>query len=345
MKRLSLYFFAAILAGIVVSCTSHDKEPDSGFIIDGMVTDVCGNKYKVITVGGQTWMAENMRCDTYDTQSEKAGEKIKYVDARNRSLWGDVDCVNLTDEQVSKFGYLYDQDYIKPKDSNSKNIQSICPNGWHIPTSYELSTLVNYGTGNASIYDNFSASGDDGYGAKKLKSVEGWYACDDKLKRGDDLYSFNLLPSGWYNGKNVVDVGLNATFMIDVSQVQWVKYDKDGFPYSKEHLIGAYHSVRCVKNGASWFEAVNWDMSDVYFYEIYVYTNCEYSVTTDRDWLKYEIIKGPFVINSVPWELINVTHEPNLSDTKDEGHINVKASDGSSVTYTIYRNPSPKNDD
>jgi uncharacterized protein (TIGR02145 family) len=68
------------------------------------------NKYKVVKIGTQTWMAENLAYKT------------------NIGCWAyDNDTTN-----VAKYGYLYDWETAK----------KVAPTGWHLPTDVEWASLT-----------------------------------------------------------------------------------------------------------------------------------------------------------------------------------------------------------
>ena len=99
------------------------------------ITDIDGNVYQTITIGTQTWMAENLKTTHY-----RNGDPIPYV----------------TDNY--QWGYLYSGAYCwYDNDVTNKNIygalyngysvddsRSIAPEGWHIPSKEEWSILINY---------------------------------------------------------------------------------------------------------------------------------------------------------------------------------------------------------
>ena len=114
--------------------------------LPGYFTDSRDNKrYKIVEIGNQTWMAENL---AYKTSS---------------GCWAyDNDQSNVT-----KYGYLY----------NWETAKNVCPTGWHLPTKSEFETLLNnYGNGEDNEDDwkaNFTAlipSGESGFSA----SFGGW---------------------------------------------------------------------------------------------------------------------------------------------------------------------------
>lgn len=232
-----------------------------GFTNDGSgifnIKDVCGNTYKCVTIGSQVWMAENMRCYKYDTQSERAGATLStssrstyapyYTDASDKSLWNSNSQeygANLTSEQIGKLGYLYNwaaavgiataEDAEAQTSKFSTNRQGICPNGWHVPTSAEWNTLKDYLGSNAG---------------KKLKSTSGWYNGGN----GTDEYSFAALPAGRAYGSSVNYVGSYADFW-SATPYNSNFADLRGLSCSSDNLGSTNfnkdyaQSVRCVKN-------------------------------------------------------------------------------------------------
>jgi uncharacterized protein (TIGR02145 family) len=103
----------------------------------GSVTDVEGNVYKTISIGTQTWTAENLRTTKY----------------RNGDLIGTTNPITLDISTLSdkRFQWAYDGDeslvptygrlytWFTVTDS-----RGVCPNGWHVATNGEWTLLINY---------------------------------------------------------------------------------------------------------------------------------------------------------------------------------------------------------
>jgi uncharacterized protein (TIGR02145 family) len=188
-----------------------------------------GNEYRIITIGNQTWMAENLNYDVGEFQS-----------------W----CFQFTESYCEKYGRLYTWDAVMGNLPTNENgyvaadyieqpHQGICPNEWHVPTDSEWIELRNF-------------VGDSG---EKLKSSFGW------KNNGTDLYHFRALPAG-YSGninnpsskeKSFHEIS-NSTFFhttrqtsVNATYVGMLSNKNASVTLTSVHkYIGA--SLRCVKN-------------------------------------------------------------------------------------------------
>lgn len=102
----------------------------------GTMTDQDGNSYKTITIGTQTWMAENLRSTTYND-----GTAIPYV--ADGAEWSKLEtgayCIYNNSKDVdtlATYGCLYNWYAV--------NKGMLAPKGWHIPTASEWMTLFEY---------------------------------------------------------------------------------------------------------------------------------------------------------------------------------------------------------
>ncbi|MBN2814552.1 MAG: fibrobacter succinogenes major paralogous domain-containing protein [Bacteroidales bacterium] len=102
----------------------------------GTMTDPDGNVYKTITIGTQTWMAENLRTTKFRDGSDIpnvafglwcTGKEEAYCSYNNT-----VDPVS-----IATYGRLYSWYTVTSS-------RSIAPAGWHVPSAAEWTTLINY---------------------------------------------------------------------------------------------------------------------------------------------------------------------------------------------------------
>ena len=159
----------------------------------GTLVDIDGNIYKTITIGDQTWMAENLRTTHYQN-----GDPIPNVKAEeNPSVWGALTsgayCTynNTTNpDSIATFGFLYNG-YAAIDNRN------VAPLGWRVPTDEDwdkLQTFVASGDAITNLYGNSIAG-------ERLKEAFAlhWGASNN----GDNSSGFTALPGGqrytWYN--------------------------------------------------------------------------------------------------------------------------------------------------
>ena len=103
--------------------------------------DVDNNFYHIITIGTQTWMRENLKTTHY--RNSNSIPNITNSEAWIATTTGARCYYNNDSTQYdSIYGALYNHYVIESADS-------ICPSGWHVPTSNQLTVLSNYLSPNA----------------------------------------------------------------------------------------------------------------------------------------------------------------------------------------------------
>ena len=123
-----------------------------------------GHTYKIVTIGSQTWMAENLMY--------KVGETLCSQDTYCQSN----DC--FVGDSAGAVSPKYNTCYYK-----WETALSACPAGWHLPSIEEWKILA-------------EAVGGIEVAGKMLKSSSG---CDDDYRRdgnGIDAYGFSVVPTG-----------------------------------------------------------------------------------------------------------------------------------------------------
>ena len=103
--------------------------------IPPIVKDIDGNVYRTIVVGGQVWMAENLKT-------------TKFSDGSNISLVpGFTAWLRLTTPGYCWFDNnpeLYKTGYGALYNWHTVNTGKLCPKGWHVPDDEEWNTLIEY---------------------------------------------------------------------------------------------------------------------------------------------------------------------------------------------------------
>lgn len=133
------------------------------------------NAYPTLTIGSQTWMAENLRVTHYSN-----GDSIPNV--TDSSAWAALTsgayCWYANDQATNaKYGTLYN--WFAVNDS-----RGLCPMGWHVPTNTEWTALTSYLGG-------FSVAGG------KMKSVSALW--NSPNTDATNNIGFSALPGGVRN--------------------------------------------------------------------------------------------------------------------------------------------------
>jgi len=97
----------------------------------GTISDIEGNVYKTITIGTQTWMAENLKTTHYRDGSSIGNS---WQESSTSGAWCDYS--NIAANGI-KYGHLYSGYAVS-------DVRNIAPVGWHVPTDAEWTTLTNY---------------------------------------------------------------------------------------------------------------------------------------------------------------------------------------------------------
>ncbi len=106
-------------------------------------TDADGNNYTSVTLGTQTWLAQNLKTTRY-----RNGDVIGTTVPMNLDITTEISpkyqwpCGG-SESYVAEYGRFYT--YYAITDS-----RNVCPTGWHMPTDAEWATLITY-LGGASV--------------------------------------------------------------------------------------------------------------------------------------------------------------------------------------------------
>jgi uncharacterized protein (TIGR02145 family) len=145
------------------------------------IKDVDGNVYKTVTIGTQTWMAENLKVSKYSdgTTIPNITDNTQWQnDTTGAWSYYNNDVVNN-----AKYGKLYNWYAVSKTSNGNKNV---CPTGWHVPTDAEWAVLTDYLGG-------VSVSGG------KMKEV-GTTSWNSPNTSATNTSLFSALPGGSRNG-------------------------------------------------------------------------------------------------------------------------------------------------
>ena len=164
----------------------------------GTVTDQDGNSYPYLTYGNQVWTVKNAEVVTY-----RDGTPIPRVSSYTE--WRDLEtgawCYYDNDPTKGKLYNWYALMGIHNNDENTPN-KEFAPEGWHVPTDAEWTTLENYLISNGYNYDGTTSGNKI---AKAMASTTGWTSStiDGAIGNNQSLNNstgFNAIPEGYRAG-------------------------------------------------------------------------------------------------------------------------------------------------
>lgn len=206
-----------------------------------------GHIYKTIQYGSQTWMTENLAyLPEVNIFTERARLTYGYPNYYVYDFKGYDLLKAQKNENYLKYGVLY----------NLASAKTACPEGWHLPTKDEWTSLVDY------LYKNgFDFSEDDGRWdvAKTMAGTSGWKQSDitgdvGNIQIRNNSSCFSGLPGGYFTiADKYYDLGTTAYWMTssieknDFVSVFWFEYNSQIAKFGNKKIYeGVY--VRCVKN-------------------------------------------------------------------------------------------------
>jgi uncharacterized protein (TIGR02145 family) len=143
MKNISR--ISGVILLILTTFLIHSCKKDNPNLTYGTLTDIDSNVYKTITIGSQTWMAENLKTTKYNDGT--AIPNIT-VDAKwYAATTGAYSDYNNTQANSTIYGRLYNWyavDINAATKVASNGGKNVCPTSWHVPTDIEWTTLTTY---------------------------------------------------------------------------------------------------------------------------------------------------------------------------------------------------------
>ena len=245
MKKLLFSLFAIIVMGNAFGQTSDSIYIKKGgvmlyqealskidsiyFLADkNTVTDRQGNVYKTVTIGNQTWMAENLRTTMYNDGTpitQKAGAAFETFTAGTKLDSAYV----FTSPTLPAYGYYYNWYAV--------TTGKLAPAGWHVPTQADWDVLIAYVKSQNSTNPGLD-----------IKAKTGW----TDGTTGTDKFGFNTVPAGFYfsSGKNgeLTSSYFQTTnsYSTTNNNLQYYHLTKVFDLYNRTKTRG--FSVRCIKD-------------------------------------------------------------------------------------------------
>ena len=176
---------------------------ESEVVSFGYVIDIDGNIYKIVQIGNQIWMAENLKVTHYNDGSE-------IPTGYSNSEWGNLSTgaytvYNDDPSNTDVYGNLYNWYVVEDE-------RGVCPAGWNVPTDDEIKELEMY-LGMSQVEADDADWRGTNEGSKLAGMADLWN--DGNLVNNPEFGTsgFNLLPGGYRNGNgNYYGMGYNGYF-------------------------------------------------------------------------------------------------------------------------------------
>ena len=195
------------------------------------VTDIDGNKYNTVRIGTQLWMQENLKTTLYrdGTAIPNITDNAAWMAQTSGAYsWYNNDQTNYK----AAYGALYN--FYAAVDNHN-----LCPTGWHVPTTAEWTSLVNYLGGEYAAGGKLKESGTDHWtspntGATNetaFSAFAGSYRLEGGFAGNFGYYGF------WWSSSEFSSTDAMARLM---------SYDNDDV-YSGNYNKNYGFSVRCLQ--------------------------------------------------------------------------------------------------
>lgn len=235
VKCLFLFVFTIVML-MLPSCKPEQPE------IIGVVKDNDGNVYRVLSVGKQIWMAENMRAISVVGVGDILQDSLSFSYETPMCYY-----YNNDQEKAEKFGCLY----------NWQAAKRICPDGWHLPSDAEWTELERY----VEHHTDDTYNGDAITIAKALASQNYWCYSPDHGTPGyhstsNNLSKLDFRPAGVISfdaGNSFSAIGETAVLWSsddvnsDCALSRALTYSQETFSNAPKDKTAGY-SVRCIKD-------------------------------------------------------------------------------------------------
>jgi len=201
-----------------------------------------GVVYKVVEIGKQCWLAENLRTSSYrdGTVIPKLTDYTEWAEDKQ----GAYTCYYNFEEHCDNYGALYNWYAVN-------NEKGLCPEGWSVPSQEQWTELERAVCQNLGYQDCQERFPDE--------SASGWRGTDEGLhlravdSEGKDSYGFKALFGGFRNAAgpysflNEKGFWWTSTAAEDIVYGRVMDGENDGIRQVGTMKSSGF-SVRCVKN-------------------------------------------------------------------------------------------------
>jgi uncharacterized protein (TIGR02145 family) len=203
------------------------------------VADIDGNTYNTVLIGTQCWTKENLKVTKYNDGSNITLDASGGYFGTASQTWtsqpaGARTIYNNDNTYFANYGYLYN--WYAATDN-----RKICPDGWHIPSDSEWSTLETFLGGMTIAGGKMRTTGNILWAIGNVAdNSSGFSGTPGGIRRADNGGYSGAEDNGWFWSDNPVDLN-NA-------KSNRLRYDSDQLFRGNTKLKKEGHSIRCIKN-------------------------------------------------------------------------------------------------
>jgi len=217
--------------GIDDDCNPLTLDEDGDFY-----NDIEGNEYKVVQIGNQIWMAENLRTTTY-----KDGTPVPNV--VENSDWSNLSspAYSWYENNYADYGETYGVLY----NWHTVDTGKLAPEGWHIPSVEEWAILTNHVGGELVAGGKLKEIGFEHWNSPNIDATNeyGFTALGAGYRSKDGSFVHNKNESLWWASTPSPSSGSNGSWVYWMGNGTGQVYISAG---ADNRNYG--YSIRCIKD-------------------------------------------------------------------------------------------------
>lgn len=201
----------------------------STVVTDSMTDSRDGQTYRTVSIGSQTWMAQNLNYESANSYCYRDSSKYCNQYGRLYTWAAAMDSASTWSANGKGCGF-------ESTCTPTYPVRGVCPEGWHLPDSTEWMTFIN-------------SVGSVSYAGKNLKAGK-WFL----ENYGNNKYHFTVLPSGnsscdggYFNESYSASIWSSTEFDNKEAHELDLFYRRDGAYLVKRYKCAGF-SVRCLKD-------------------------------------------------------------------------------------------------
>jgi len=230
-KKNTILIYSLIVVGflfILINSCKKDEDPPAE---PERLVDIQGNKYAIVTIGTQTWMASDLRVKQLNDTTD-----IPHI--TNASQWENTSAPahcyydNDSTEYADPYAILYNWFAVKTG--------KLCPEGWHVPTNADWTTLIDFLGGEDTTGGLLKEIGTDHWASPNVgaTNVTGFTAIAGGYRNYDGpFYNMGTTGNWWSATEENPGYAWYRTIHNNLTTVS-----------NNNGLKQRGHSVRCVKD-------------------------------------------------------------------------------------------------